>query len=194
MRCLTPNEAVDLFGRNGFSVASNPNLCRNALVLEPTLASRQTRVGGQPPRDVRHLRYFAEALNRWHPTDKGRLLWVDHWTNDFPSTYETFIAARTGLGDARSLFEAPGHHFGPFPYHERDQMNISPEQAQQTGILIGFMSLIMIDGWDGWLVADGTSDRIEFWEGNVFFYSSEKLRLTAADSLMNQFECPRSLI
>ena len=53
------------------------------------------------------------------------------------------------------------------------------------------MSLMMINGWDGWLVADGSSDRIEFWEGNIFFYSNEKSRLTIANSLMDQFDCPR---
>jgi hypothetical protein len=47
MRCLTPKEMVDLIGRNGFSVTSNPQLYRIALVLEPKIASLQTRVGGE---------------------------------------------------------------------------------------------------------------------------------------------------
>jgi hypothetical protein len=194
MRCLTPKETIDLFGRNGFSVMSNPDLCRNALVLESTIASRQNRIGGRPTPDVSHLARFAEALNRWHPPNAHRLLWVDHWNNDFPSAYEFFIAARVGLGDARSLSDAPGHYFDPHPYDEQDQTKISPEQTRQTGILIGLMSLIMVNRWDGWLVADGSSDRIEFWEGNIFFYSSEGSRLTNANSLMDQFGCPRGLV
>jgi hypothetical protein len=194
MRCLTPKETVDLFGRNGFSVTSNPDLYRTALVLEPTIASRQIRVGGRPTQNVSHLARFAEASNRWHPPDAHRLLWVDHWNNDVPSTYELFIAARVGLGEARSLSDAPGHYFDRHPYDEQDQTRISPDQARQTGILIGFMSLIMINGWDGWLVTDGSSDQIEFWEGNIFFYSSERSRLTKANSLMDQFNCPRDLV
>jgi hypothetical protein len=51
----------------------------------------------------------------------------------------------------------------------------------------------MIDGWDGWLVAHGSADRIEFWEGNIFFYSSEKSRLADAKSLMDEFNCPQDL-
>lgn len=191
MRCLSPKEAVELLGRNGFSVVAHAELGRTALVLDPTIASQQTRVGGRPPPNVRHLPYFAEAMNRWHSPDMDRLLWVDHWNNDFPNTYETFIAARVGLGESRSLSDAPGHHFDPQAYHERDQTKITPEQARQIGILIGFMSLMMINGWDGWLVADGSSDRIEFWEGNIFFYSNEKSRVTIANSLMDQFDCPR---
>lgn len=55
------------------------------------------------------------------------------------------------------------------------------------------MALTMINGWDGWLVARGNTDRIEFWEGNIFFYSSEKSRLVAANLLMDEFNCPRDL-
>ncbi len=194
MRCLTPKETVDLFGRDGFSVTSNPQMHRTALVLEPTIASRQIRVGGRPTPNVSRLAHFAEALNRWLPPDVHRLLWVDHWNNDFPSTYELFIAARVGLGEARSLSDAPGHYFDPHAYDERDQTKVSPEQARETGILIGLMSLIMINSWDGWLVADRSSDRIEFWEGNIFFYSSERLRLTDATSLMDEFDCPRDRV
>lgn len=194
MRCLTPREAVDLFGRIGFSITSNPDLDRTALVLKPEIASRQNRVGGRPAPHVGRLAYFAEALNRWHPPNVHRLLWVDHWDNDFPSTYDLFVAARAGLGEARSLSEAPGHYFDPHPYDERYQSEISPEQACETGLLVGFMSLTMVNGWDGWLIADGSADRIEFWEGNLFFYSSERSRLADASALMEEFGCPRDPI
>lgn len=193
MRCLTPNEALSLFGRIGFSITPNPRLNRMALVLDPKITSQQTRVGGRPTTGANRLAHFAEAVNRWHSTNTHRLLWVDHWNSDFPSTYELFMAARAGLGETRSLADAPGHYFVPLPYDERDQIKIPPEQAKQTGILIGLMSLMMINGWDGWLIANGNSDRIEFWEGNIFFYSNEKSRLADANSLMDQFHCSRDL-
>jgi hypothetical protein len=130
-------------------------------------------------------------MNRWHPPNLARVLWVDGWDCDFPSTYELFMAARAGLGDTRSLLEAPGHYFDPHPYDERDQTEIPPAQARETGILIGLMLLIMINAWDGWLIAAGGVDRIEFWEGNIFFYSSQRSRLADAETLMNEFGCPR---
>ncbi|MDE5441714.1 hypothetical protein GWG65_09690 [Bradyrhizobium sp. CSA207] len=193
MRCLTSQEATDLLGREGFSVRSNTPMGRTALVLDPTIASSQTRVGGRPPPNVRHLPHFAEAMNRWHSSNGARLLWVDHWSNDFPSMHATFVSLRAGLGETRSLSDAPGHYFGSQPYHERDQSVISAEQARTIGILIGLMSMIMIEGWDGWLVAQGSTDRIEFWEGNIFFYSSEALRLSSANTLLDDFGCPRNL-
>jgi hypothetical protein len=192
MRCLTPKEAEDLFGQVGFSVYSD--VYRTTLLLKPEIASRQHRVGGRPAPDAHRLAYFGEALNRWHPPNVHRLLWVSHWNNDFPSTHALFVAARVGLGETRSLTEAPGHYFDPHPYDERDQTEITPEQARETGLLVGLMSLLMINGWDGWLIADGSADRIEFWEGNLFFYSREKPRLADANALMDEFGCRRDLI
>jgi hypothetical protein len=82
----------------------------------------------------------------------------------------------------------------PYPYDERDQLKIPPEQARQTGILIGLMAVIMVGGWDGWLVAEGSSDQIELWEGNVFFHSNDPSRLADAKTLMMEFDCPRDLV
>jgi hypothetical protein len=192
MRCITPKEAEDLIGRAGFKVSFEHEWYRIALILEPKAAARQIRVGGRPSQ-VSRLAYFAEALNRWLPPNRHRLLWVNQWDSFFPSTYEFFLAARVGLGETSSLSEAPGHYFDPYPYDERDQTEILPEQAREIGILIGLMSLVMIDGWDGWLVAEGGSDRIEFWEGNIFFYSDVRSRIAVATSLMDQFDCPRNL-
>jgi hypothetical protein len=160
------------------------------LILDRGIAARQIRIGGRPTPSVSRLAYFAEALNRWLPTSRARLLWVDHWD----SLYEFFVAARRGLGEIRSLSEAPGHYFDPFPYHERDQLKIPPEQARQIGILIGLMSIVMVGGWDGWLVAEGSSDRIEFWEGNFFFHSNDSSRLADAKALMIEFDCPQDLV
>jgi hypothetical protein len=194
MRCLSPREAVDLFGKDGFSVNSEQDWYRIELLLEPKVASQQFRIGGRPTSDANRLVSFAETLNRWLPPNRHRLLWVEHWQDSFPSTCDLFMAARVGLGEARSMSEAPGHYFDSFPYDEQDQTKISPEHARQTGILVGLMSLMMIGGWDGWLVADGSADRIEFWEGNLFFHSSERSRLADAESLMDQFHCPRNLV
>lgn len=193
MKFLTSQDALDMLGRESFGVVANTELARNALVLAPAIAATQRRIGGRPPPKVRQLPYFAEAMNRWHSSDTARVLWVDHCTNDFPSMHEAFVSMRAGLGENRSLSAAPGLYFGPHAYHERDQTLISPEQARTTGLLIGLMSIIMIEGWDGWLVTQGSTDRIEFWEGNIFFYSSDNSRLSLASSLLQDFDCERNL-
>ena len=195
MRCLTQAEITTLFGDVGFSISRAQDWYRLALVLDATIASKQSRIGGRPTQDISRLAQFAEALNRWLPTDHPRLLWIEHWTLDYPNTYDLFVAARGGLGETRSLLENfLDTILNPTPYHEEDQMNIAPEHAKQTGILIGLMALVMINRWDGWLIAQCNTDRIEFWEGNIFFHATESCRLTDAQSLMAQFDCPLNLI
>jgi len=102
------------------------------------------------------------------------------------------MAARAGLGETRSISEAPGHYFDSYFWSERDQTTISAEQARETGLLVGLMCLLMVDSWDGWLVAD-SSERVEFWEGNLFLYSGDKAKLADADLLLNEFDCSRAL-
>jgi hypothetical protein len=53
--------------------------------------------------------------------------------------------------------------------------------------------MVMISGSDGYLLAGACSDRIEFWEGNLFFYSSRRERLSEAEALLKVFDCPRDL-
>ena len=70
---------------------------------------------------------------------------------------------------------------------------IRPDIPTKTGLMVGLLAIILIGGWDGWLVAAGSADRIEFWEGNLFFYSDSKSRLAEADEVFTKFDCPRTL-
>ena len=119
MQCITPHQVADLLGSAGFSVVSNLQLHRTALRLEPKLASQQMRIGGRPTPQVNRFVEFVETLNRWLPTNQRRLLWVDHWSDAFPSVCELFIAAREGLGETRSISDAPGHYFEAYGHRSR---------------------------------------------------------------------------
>jgi hypothetical protein len=193
MRCLTPGEVEELFGAEGFRVSFEHEEYRIALFLEPNARAQQTRIGCRPSGDTTGLPYSALALNQWLPPNRHRLLWIDHWEWLYPHLHWTFMAVRTGLGEMRSISQAPGHYFDPFPWDEQDQLRISPEQARQTDLLIGLTALVMVGRWDGWLVADGGTDRIEFWEGNLFFHSSKPLRIAEAENLITNAGWPRDL-
>jgi len=117
------------------------------------------------------------------------------WSITQVETDDDFVlAARRGLGEHRSLIEAPGHYFGPQPYAEQDQILATRELRADLAILVGLASMVMISGSDGYLLAGGCSDRVEFWEGNLFFYSAHRERLGEAEALLKAFECPRNLI
>lgn len=194
MRCVSSSEVDELFGRDGFSVNANVNLQRFGLALRPEISSAQQRVQGRPTSDVNRLFDFAGALNRWLPTKRHRLLWLSHWDSGPANTYEIFAAARIGLGETKPLTEAPGHYFDAHDYDFQDQVEMPRKQWRDVGVLAGLLSLVMINGWDAWLIAEGSTDCIEFWEGNLFLYSHDQSRLKGAETLLANFDCPRELV
>ena len=101
--------------------------------------------------------------------------------------------ARVGLGEQRPLLEAPGHLFDPHDYENLDQLEISEAQWRDVALIASFMSLVMMAEWDGWLIAQGCHDLIEFWEGNVLLYSSDMSRLREGEEILTTFECERRM-
>src|SRR5690242_18224921 len=125
MQFVTCRELDELFGRQGFSAQTNSEQHLASLRVTAQISSSQRRVGGRPPKNASLYNGFAEALNRWLPNNSRRLLWIDAANNFFPSTHELFMAARMGLGETRTIYEAPGHLFDAYPYHESDQLRIT---------------------------------------------------------------------
>jgi hypothetical protein len=193
MHCLTGKEAEEVFGGVRFRVSPAHPGGGAALYLDAETTRTRFRVGCWPGGHSSRLARFADALNRWLPTNRGRLLWVEHWHDDYPNTYEAFMAVRRGTGESRSLSDVPGHCFDAHPYHDWDQLEISGPHRRDVSLLAGLMLMLMDNEWDGWLIANGEIDRIEFWEGNVFFHSSDKSRIDEAIRLMEQFGCSRDL-
>jgi hypothetical protein len=81
---------------------------RSALILDAAKPRRQTRLAARQPRDIAVADKFVRALNRWLPSNRARLLWVDHWQTGALGGSENAIisAAWRGLGEARPLEQA----------------------------------------------------------------------------------------
>lgn len=188
MRCIEEAAVENKFGSLGFSVLVAEEWRRRALVLDSKVAARQHRVGMRHEVGRGGLDDFAERLNRWLPSGCGRLLWIDDWNDLYPNIQAVFSAARAGLGEKRSVSEAPGHYFDAHPYDNADQTEISPDHLKEIGLIVGFVVLIMIAEWDGWLIAEHSADRVEFWEGNVFLHSSDARKIESAKALMAEFD------
>jgi hypothetical protein len=177
-----------LLGSAGFTVSLEHRWYRTALTLDAKIAGRQARVGASPPDDLRGLRFFLERVNRWLPSKTARVLWIDHFESAVLGDDALLLAMRRGFGEQRPLADAPGHYVDPQPWHEQDQLLITPERAGALSLLVGIAAALLITGSDGWLVAPGVADRIEFWEGNIFFYSSDSHRIAEATNLLS--DCP----
>jgi hypothetical protein len=195
MRCLSPTEARPIIGRLGFSISSEPSGHRSALRLDRIRAAGQKRIGARPPPDIGRIPGFIRAVNRWLPSNSQRLLWVDEWERgDYGHEHAVIAAARLGLGEPRSLEEAPGHLFDRRNWAEEDQLSIPAEMARALGLLTGLTSLLMMTGSDGWLISDESTDQIEFWEGNLFFHSRDRTQLGRADAIIDEFGCSRQIL
>jgi hypothetical protein len=184
MRCLSPDDVPALLGPAGFTVNLAQQSYRTALVLDGPISDLQRRVGASPPDDIRGLQRFLEAINVWLPSDRARVLWLDHFETGMTGDDAFLLALRRGFGEARTLIEAPGHYFEAQPWREQDQQLVTPAHAAALSVLVGVASTLLLTSSDGWLIAEGCADRIEFWEGNIFFHASDKRRLSEAKTLL----------
>jgi hypothetical protein len=193
MRFLSPAEAETLLTRPRYSVSLTNSWYRSALLLDPELAGRQTRIAAEQPSDIGTTSRFVMTLNRWLPTDEARLLWVDHWEVGNFGVLENALAAAAwrGLGEVRPPKEAPGLFFDAQNWGEEDQIEVTLEQAEARGVMVGIVALMMMSESDGWLVAPGCTDRIEFWEGNFFFHSETEEKIRQAEAIISAFGCRR---
>jgi hypothetical protein len=153
----------------------------------------QVRVAAEQPRDIHRISDFVRTLNRWLPTNRERLLWVDHWETGLYGGFENAMAAMTwrGLGEVRSLEAAPGLYLEKQDWNQQDQMAVPPPHAEALGMLVGLVALLMITESDGWLISAGCVDRIEFWEGHFFFHSHDQEQLRRANEIVEEFDCIR---
>ncbi len=191
---LTAQETIERFGGNGFYFDISEEWYRIALGLDHPQVDMQRRVGGRPTEKTRTLVWLAHQLINWLPGSSSRLLWVSHWENHFLDFGDVMLATRRGLGEARSPSETPGHYFEALPFDELDCLALSSEQTAEINQLCGLISLMMLAGWDGWLISGDGIDRVEFFEGNIFFHSADPKRLKAAERLMKDANCSRTLI
>ncbi len=193
MHCLSPPEAEEIFGGQGFSISLKHQGYRQELVLVDAKASQQVRIAARQPSDPGRLPYFVRTLNRWLPTHRARMLWIDHWEGLLFEGHENAIvdAAWRGLGEARSLEEAPGLYLDSQDWDEQDQTLIPAPHAKARGLLSGMIIIMMATESDGWLISEGSTDRIEFWEGHFFFHSADQEKLRQAREIIDEFRCRR---
>ena len=188
MQFLSARQAVDQYGHLIADIDATNEWYRTQLVFSPEAIGRQHRVGGGSPSGMSYAA-FSHALLDWLGGEGARLLWVSHFEDGVGGYYELFEAARKGLGATGALSGQPGLAFRPAPYHEFGVPALSAEDRAYINIACGLISLVHLGAWDGWLIARHCSDRIEFWEGNVFFHSSQGDRLESGEDILRRFKC-----
>lgn len=192
MKCLTTEEVEKIFGPLGFYVQTNNQHMRAALRLNIDDWNTPPMVGGRPDR-CEGLLYLVEEINRWLPNQASRLLWIDSWEDGFPSALPGFEAIRQQLGESESIAQKRGHLFREHNYADADILSMSDTQAKDSNAMFALITLAMVGGWDFWLVSDKSTDRVEFWEGNVLFHSMDKVKMRRAKEIMKRYSIPKKL-
>lgn len=161
---------------------------RHAARRRHRLLAAEQRIEAQPPACGQALD-LARALNLWLPTGRRRVLWIAH-VEAVATTMEPVVeAVRRGLGAARPIDDVPGMLFDAVPDGADDPVMLPAAAADALSLLAGLLVLVMAGEWDAWLLAEGSADRVEFWEGFILPSSAGPKRLHQAESLLSGHGC-----
>ncbi|MCL6546033.1 MAG: hypothetical protein K6T61_12460 [Bryobacteraceae bacterium] len=168
-----------------FSVSFEHPWVRSELLLDSSIADLQTRIEVRTS-DISQTAYFIRTLNQWLPSDQARLLWVDYWAKDIFDGFENAMisAIWRGLGEALPVDQMPGLYLATRNW---EQTAGSSTQAEAFSMLFGLVSMLLTTRSDGWLIATGCADRIQFYEGRVFLHSQDRARIERANEIASEF-------
>lgn len=188
MKTMSPLECAALLEDTAFSISEDGRLVPRASF------SQLLRVEAHPNGPVASVGDFIESVIRWLPDNSGRLIWASNWAGSYPlgSGVELVLAARRSCHETRTLVEAPAHCFSPCEW-TWDQVATTDQQALEGSQLVGILACVMSNGWDAWMLSDGTTDCVEFWEGNLLFYSASAEKRAQAKRLLENFGYPLGL-
>lgn len=151
------------------------------------------RCGGRPILDLSLVPSFIVDVNRWLPNRHPRLLYICHFEEGFPSPIDALRTLHGDSGRAADGDPPRGYLFPMLDYDLADQAAIETELYRETSLLVGLVGLILLGGWDAILFCPDREEWIEFWEGNILFYSVSDGRLQQAELLLQNYGCPARL-
>ncbi len=179
MRCFSGEEVRHSLSSTSLSIGETGRV---------GISGKMDRVEGRPEGDVGSLGSDLDSIFRWLPPKTGRLFCVGDWGfGALAQPYSFVMAARQSVGETRPLLDAPVHQFPSLSW-TWDALEESQEERRETGLLAGLAISTMCFGWDALLVAEGCLDVIEFWEGNILFYSREAEKLEEARALLRELQ------
>jgi hypothetical protein len=181
MQCFSVDKSRGVLSSTALTVGEHGHI---------VLAKGCHRVEACPRGKIAVLGAFLDNIFRWLPPDTSRILFIRDWGfGALAQPYPFVIAAREGIGERRTLLEAPVHYFPALSW-TWDALEETDEQRRESGLLSGLVIPMMTFGWDGWLAAENCEDAIEFWEGNILFYSADERKLEDARVLLTNFGFP----
>ena len=185
MKSLSITEAIQYLGEDKFAVSLENEWYRRLLYRVGDGADKSQRIGRFLDPHPFQLSYVFLALADWLPKNTHRLLWIDHFADGFPSQKRHFLNILGGDLPSNHLVANPAILLGPFSDDLMDQQAGTPEQDIEGEALITLCTLLSVGHWDAKLLSNNSTDYVEFWEGNVLFYSESTEALDRAAKLLD---------
>ena len=188
MKSLSITEAIQYLGEDKYAVSLENDRYRRILYRVGDGADKSERVARFFDPNPLEFSYVLLSIADWLPKSTHRLLWIDYCTDGFPSQKPHFLKI---LGDdlpSDHLVANPAILLGPFSDDLTDQQAGTPEQIIESEALVILSTLLCIGHWDAKLLTNGSTDYVEFWEGNVLFYSESTEALDRAAELLDFYE------
>lgn len=130
------------------------------------------------------LVWFLTHSVNWLPTDSNALLWVDYLEISYPSV----VPVLWKLLECHPHDSPFGIYFQKFGYDILDSFEAhKSDSSKNLEDLISLLILVVVSESPARLIACAGPEFIEFWEGNIFFHSTDPTRLAKADNLFAQY-------
>lgn len=188
MKSLSITDAIQYLGEDKYAVSLESKEYRRLLYRVGDGADKPQRITRFLDPRPSQFPYIFLAMADWLPNNSHRLLWIDHFDDGFPSPKRHFLNV---LGDdlpSDHLVENPAILLGPLSNDLMYQLAGTPEQNIETEALVTLCTLLSIGNWDAKLLTTGSTDYVEFWEGNVLFYSESTEALDRAAELLKFYD------
>ena len=165
MQCLNPSESAEWLRTRSIAGLSDGG--------KPCVFG-DYEVFAASPREARVQQLLARDLVTWLGDFESVLFWLTDWPFYTPDEMALIESLRKSHGERRLLIEAPGH---VFVESERDE-------------LIGWVSLMMCFGWDGYLFTSPFQGSLfqTSHEDFVWLLSSVVERFAEAQRIIRQYD------
>lgn len=132
--------------------------------------------------------FMIDALIKWIPTNKDRLVWVDSWEHNGLRLSELFFCFRNSMGESSSIEDVPGVYFSNCDFNSEFQCELYGNNLKTVSILANLIFIMLEESWNGWLLSSESTDRIFIYEQIIEFHSDDMAQIEKANEIIKYWK------
>jgi len=193
MRLLCPEETFEVVGRFGMQpAAANEAYGQTLLPLDPRSMDELQRIEARADLDCANVSALLLRIIGWGGFSGARLLWVSSTFSVYPDVSRLYYGLLARFGDSQSLMDRQAILFDGLG---GDIYDVFADESirEEVETLVSALSVILLGSWDAFLLSEASGSFVEFWEGNILFYTSRKDAASEAEAIIAEFELPAGM-